>query len=104
MNSFGLNPDIIENLESFFSKKSEIKSVKIFGSRVLNNYQPYSDIDLALFGNIDRRMLENILSELDELPYPYTFDVIDYNSIKDPDLKEHIDKFGIVLFNKTFVK
>ena len=38
--------------------------------------------------------------DLEELPTPYLFDVIDYRRITHPPLLEHIERVGKVLFHK----
>jgi uncharacterized protein len=94
MNNFGLSEKTIEIIKKLLSNYPQIKKVKIFGSRAKGNYKPSSDIDLALFGNIDDKLLRHIASELDELPTPYQFDVLNYNDIDNENLKNNIDKFG----------
>lgn len=94
MNNFGLSEKTIEIIKKLLSNYPPIKEVKIFGSRAKGNYKPSSDIDLALFGNIDDKLLRHIASELDELPTPYQFDVLNYNDIDNENLKNNIDKFG----------
>lgn len=94
MNNFGLSEKTIEIIKKLLSNYPQIKKVKIFGSRAKGNYKPSSDIDLALFGNIDNKLLRHIASELDELPTPYQFDVLNYNDIDNENLKNNIDKFG----------
>jgi len=39
--------------------------------------------------------------ELSKLMIPYTVDIIDYNSIKNNDLIEHIARVGKVLFHSN---
>ena len=94
MNNFGLSEKTIEIIKKLLSNYPQIKEVKIFGSRAKWNYKLSSDIDLALFGNIDDKLLRHIASELDELPTPYQFDVLNYNDIDNENLKNNIDKFG----------
>lgn len=94
MNNFGLSEKTIEIIKKLLSNYPQIKEVKIFGSRAKGNYKLSSDIDLALFGNIDDKLLRHIASELDELPTPYQFDVLNYNDIDNKNLKNNIDKFG----------
>ena len=65
MNNFGLSEKTIEIIKKLLSNYPQIKEVKIFGSRAKGNYKPSSDIDLALFGNIDDKLLRHIASELD---------------------------------------
>ncbi len=101
MNRFGLNEKTYEQIKNLLYFFDEIEKVKIFGSRAKGNYKPNSDIDLALYGeNIDEKLLLHIAFELDELPTPYKFDVIDYKTVNTPAMKESIDKYGIIFYEK----
>jgi len=71
--------------------------VRLFGSRAKGDHRPNSDIDLALWGGVDIALLAHIAQELDDLPLPYTFDVTAYQTVRHPDLKEHINRVGRVL-------
>ena len=97
---FGLKEKTIKLLQDFFQKYPEITEVKIYGSRALGNFVLGSDIDLVVFGNLQSGQLAHFLTELDELPTPYMFDLVDYAQIKHKPLKEHIDKHSKVLFKK----
>lgn len=96
---FGLSENTINILKKFFSEFPEIEEVKIYGSRAKGNYRKGSDIDFALFGEINFRLFSKISSEIDELPTPYKYDVADYKTIENKNLKDHIDRIG-----KTFYK
>ena len=72
--------------------------MKIFGSRAIGRFEDYSDVDLALWGDLDLHLIGRVLRELDELPLPYTFDVKVYEMIKHPSLKRHIDEVGKILY------
>lgn len=99
MDKFGLPENTIEKIKNLFKTINDIEEVKIFGSRSIGNYKPNSDIDFAICGkNIDEYMIRHIAAELDELPTPYKFDVINYNSIDNPKLKDNIDKYGKVFY------
>lgn len=95
---FGLNNETIDKLKQFFSEFSEIHEVKIYGSRAKGNYRKGSDIDFALYGDIDFRLLSKISSEIDELSTPYKYDVTDYKSVENQDLKDHIDRVGKIFY------
>jgi predicted nucleotidyltransferase len=95
---FGLKPRALELIGGVFRRHPEVRTVKIFGSRAMRRFEDYSDVDLALWGDLNLQLLGRILSELDELPLPYTFDVKAYNAIKHPPLKRHIDDFGKILY------
>jgi uncharacterized protein len=65
------------------------------------NISDGSDIDLTLFGEqLDLSTLHSIEDELDELFLPYKIDLSLYDPINNPELKKHIETFGIVIFSK----
>jgi predicted nucleotidyltransferase len=98
---FGLSDKTINVLKQFFSEIPEVEEVKIYGSRAKGNYRKGSDIDFALFGNIDFRLLSKISGELDELTTPYKYDVTDYKTIENQDLKDHIDRVAKTFYVKN---
>lgn len=101
MNEFGLSEKTTNILTEFFQKFPEIEEVKIYGSRAKGNYKKGSDLDFALFGDINFRLLSKISGELDELPTPYKFDVTDYNTITNENLKDHIDRIGKIFYKRA---
>lgn len=79
----------------------EIEQVILFGSRAKGTQKKGSDVDLAIKGNISYDTvlgLSNILNE--EKALPYFFDVINYHSITEPLLSEHIDRVGITIYER----
>jgi predicted nucleotidyltransferase len=94
MNSFGLKDSEQEMIRAVLRRHAEITEAKIFGSRAKGNFQPNSDIDLALWGNISISTIAMIAGELEELPLPYTFDMQAYDAIRHQPLREHIDRVG----------
>lgn len=97
--SFGLSKDILEKMRRVFEKYSSITQVKIYGSRALGTYRENSDIDLVLWG-CEFSELGNIIYDLDELPTPYLFDVQIYDDISHAPLREHIDQYGKIIFQR----
>lgn len=80
----------------------EIEKAAIFGSRALGNYKTGSDVDLAVYGDsLSRSSLRMLQDQLNEkLPLPYMFDIVRYEEIESPKLKEHIDQYGKVIHSK----
>jgi uncharacterized protein len=79
----------------------EIAEVILFGSRAKGNYKQGSDVDLAIKGD---RITYEITARFadclnEEKPLPYFFDVVHYDAIATPKLKEHIDRIGIKISN-----
>ena len=101
MNSFGLKDSEQEVIREVLRRHAEVTAAKIFGSRAKGNFQPASDIDLALWGNVPASLVVAIAGELDELPLPYTFDVQAYDAIKHQPLREHIDRVGQTFYARA---
>lgn len=99
--SFGLSKKTITQLKGVFKKYPEITYVKIYGSRATNHYRRGSDIDLAFFFESDKDLLSNISWDLDDLPSPYLFDLVNYDTLSESPLKEEIDKYGKIFYRKT---
>ena len=59
-----------------------------------------TDIDLVIEGEISDIESQLILSELDELPLPYIFDIKVLNNINNADLIEHIKRVGKLIYIK----
>ena len=95
--SFGLTPEALNLICQVFRGHPEVHEVKIFGSRAMGRFENHSDVDLALWGDLNPRLIARIYAELDELPLPYTFDVQAYESIKHEPLRQHIDEVERIL-------
>ena len=94
----GLTQKELEILKSVFQKFDEINEVILFGSRALGTHKKSSDIDLAIKGKVDINTLSKLKYTLEEdTILPYFFDVVIYDNIKNIELKNHIDEFGISL-------
>ena len=99
MKTPGLRSEEVAMLQDVFRRHSEIKVVKLFGSRAKGNHATSSDIDLALWGNVTALEAESIAAELDELPLPYRYDVKPFHLIELLPLREHIERVGITVFS-----
>ena len=77
----------------------EIETIRLFGSRAMGNAKPGSDIDLALMGPLlTKQILQQLQSTLNErLPIPYHIDLLHYDTLHNPALKQHSDSKGITL-------
>ncbi len=95
---FGLPQVTIDLLRDYFSHVPEIKKVVIYGSRAKGGYEKGSDIDFAFFSHSEEDLTGRLLMELDELPTPYLFNATNYYKLKHRELKEHIDRVGIVFY------
>lgn len=100
-NSFGLLDADMEAIVSVLRREPSVEKALIFGSRAKGNFRNGSDIDLALKGeNLDFNTVSQISYQLnEETAMPYKFDVVNYHSLNEPALIEHIDRAGIEFYN-----
>jgi predicted nucleotidyltransferase len=76
--------------------------VVIYGSRAKGTFKPASDIDLTLLGEkLNLTIQYKIENDLDDLMLPYLFDISIFNQISNTDLVEHINRVGIVFFERS---
>jgi len=98
---FGLAAERYNKIKAVFNRFNFIDEVLVFGSRAMDTYNPASDIDLALIGEkITHDNIIKVRIALEEMPYGYTYDVVDYKKITNPAFKKHIDKFGVSFYNR----
>lgn len=98
---FGLEEHIVDSLISVFEEHSKVDKAIVFGSRAKGNYRPDSDIDIAIKGQeltTDDIILMAVAFEAEGITYK--IDLIDYNKIKEPDLKAHVDRVGIEFYSR----
>lgn len=96
----GLSIEELQILKDVFKTFKNIDEVVLFGSRALNTHKKGSDVDIAIKGNIDIQTLSKLKYTLEEdTLLPYFFDVVIYERIDNKDLKEHIDKFGQIIYS-----
>jgi uncharacterized protein len=96
--AFGLDARARALLEGVLQRHPQIREARVYGSRALGTHRPESDVDIALYGDIDDALAARVAGELDELPLPYQFDVCPYAGVRHPGLREHIDRVGRSLF------
>lgn len=98
---YGLKDIDIERICQLFAKNKRIESVVLYGSRAKGNYKPFSDIDITIKGNELTRHDLNILKlSIDDLLLPYQFDISLFNSLKNLELVEHINRVGVTIFKR----
>jgi predicted nucleotidyltransferase len=97
---FGLPEKVLALLRDYFHAHPQIIRVIVYGSRAMGKETPGSDVDLAIITKSEEDISGAVQSDLEELPTPYLFDVIDYQRITHAPLREHIDRVGKTLFQK----
>ena len=101
--NFGLEKRDIDNIHKALRQTPEVEQALVFGSRAKGNPKTGSDVDLALKGrNITPQTLTTLRNLLDEeLPLPYFFDILHYENIESKKLIDHINRVGLLLYDKS---
>ena len=92
---------LLKKIIEVFSSNEKIEKAILFGSRASNTEKYNSDIDIAIIGDNDLLFCERIKEELSNIPTLLKFDIVNYYDIKNPNLKNHIDEDGIVIYDKN---
>jgi predicted nucleotidyltransferase len=96
---YGIPTSDLNDVIFILKENEKIRKAILFGSRAKGNFTSGSDVDIALVGN--KLKLADVLEisvKIDELYLPWKFDIIIYDRIKEPELKNHIERVGKVLF------
>ncbi len=98
---YGLTGSIIDSIQQVLETNPKVDKAFLFGSRAKGNYKEGSDIDLAVKGQeLSFADILNLIGKLEDLNLPYKVDLLDYNTIKEPALIEHIDRVGIEFYSR----
>lgn len=101
MTDTGLTPEQLAQLAEVFEKHPSIDCVKLYGSRAKGTYHPRSDVDLVVLGDsIDRFSIADILLDLADSDLPYQVDLQNYHDLKNRALIEHIDRVGVIVYQR----
>jgi restriction endonuclease S subunit/predicted nucleotidyltransferase len=99
---YGLSQTVIEKICAVFARFSAIEKAVLYGSRAKGNFKAGSDIDLTLFGeNLAPAQSGEIAEMLDDLLLPYTIDLSIYAELNHAKLQEHIDRVGVVFYERA---
>jgi predicted nucleotidyltransferase len=98
----GLSGETLEQIRCILRPFADsIDRVGIFGSRATGRMRPQSDIDLVIYGPIDQMTIDRLWTLFSESSLEYSVDVVGYDLISHPPLKQHIDAVEKTLFQKT---
>ncbi len=98
---FGLEQHIIDNLISVFEQHPKVDKALVFGSRAKGNYRPDSDIDIAIKGqDLHTDDIIAISVAFEEKGITQKIDLINYDTINEPDLKDHIERVGTEFYSR----
>jgi predicted nucleotidyltransferase len=102
MHSTGLSDATLATVKAFLASCPALKTALVYGSRAKGNYKLGSDIDLPLTGAaLTQDMLSHLVGQFEESNLPYQVDLSIFRDIDNPSLREHIERVGKVLFQRT---
>jgi uncharacterized protein len=101
-NKFGLGEKDLEQIIAILKNHPEVDKAWIFGSRAKGNHKRGSDVDIAVRGeNLNFAVISHLNYMLNEETFmPYEFDILNYETIKNPELCDHIHRVGIPIYQR----
>ncbi|MBV5341445.1 MAG: nucleotidyltransferase domain-containing protein [Deltaproteobacteria bacterium] len=99
--TFGLPLHAVEKIQGVLASHPEVERAVLYGSRAKGNYKTGSDIDLTMYGDdLNHTLLLKILDELDDLLLPWMIDLSIFSQIGSDSLREHIERVGVVFYER----
>lgn len=98
----GLSDSVTQKICAVLNRYPQVEKAVLYGSRAKGSHKNGSDIDLTLCGGADLTLSvrHRIAVDLDDLLLPYMIDLSVFGEIGDPDLIEHIQRVGTILYSK----
>ena len=93
----GIREQVIKEIIDF-AKKYDVEKVLLFGSRARGDFKRTSDIDLAVSGGDFDRFVLDVDEETTTL---LMFDIVDLDREMQSELRESIEKEGVILYEKV---
>jgi predicted nucleotidyltransferase len=101
MTQFGLSDQTLETVRDILASCPEVEKALVYGSRAMGNYRTGSDIDITLIGaQLSMDMLFKLVRLFDESNLPYMVDLSIMANINNPNLSDHIERVGQVLYQR----
>lgn len=99
--NIGIKPEILNLVTAVFKTYEAIETVVLYGSRAKGTYHAGSDIDITLTGGkLNDSMVGRIEEDIDNLLLPYSFDISLWSQIDNADLRAHIERVGIIIYQR----
>lgn len=97
----GLSGEQNTALRDVFRRHPDVDTVLLYGSRAKGTHKTTSDIDLCITSpSIPLESVLSIEGAIDDLLLPFQVDVSVYSKIDNPELREHIDRVGVVVYRR----
>ncbi len=93
---FGLEEEVQKQIQNIVNKNNNYK-FRLFGSRARGDYKKTSDIDIAIFENVEKEDEYRIRNEFDKLNIIYQIDLVFINAKIKKELLNSIIRDGVDL-------
>ena len=102
----GLSENELTAICNILKKHVDVEEAFLFGSRSKGNYHRGSDVDIVLKGvRLNHESITSVSYELnEETQMPYHFDILNYRTIVNNDLIDHINRVGIKIYGEKSSK
>jgi predicted nucleotidyltransferase len=102
---YGLPDQAVNQICAVLAQYPQVDRAVLYGSRAKGNHKPGSDIDLTLHGSaLTPQHCATIADALDDLLLPYSMDLSVFALLKHPELEAHIQRVGVVFFEREPVE
>ncbi len=105
MNKYGFKDTEWEIIQQILKNAENVEKAVLFGSRAMNTFKPMSDVDIVVYGdNIKHSDIVKLETAFEDSDLPQMFDIVRFKSIKSEELIKHIEKYGVIVFERGIVK
>jgi len=102
MHFTGLSDATLATVQAILASCPAVETAIVYGSRAKGNFSMGSDIDLTLVGAaLTQDMLSHLVGQFEESNLPYQVDLSILRYIDNPSLREHVERVGKVLYQRT---
>jgi uncharacterized protein len=92
----GLSERVTDLLRAELSRFPEIRAACLYGSRARGDYNPQSDIDIAIDApGMSQQNFAQLWSAIDALPIAYPLDCIWLQALPESPLKAQVERDGV---------
>jgi len=98
---YGIPKKHLTAIQKVLRRFPNVKRGVLFGERAVEDYDKYSDVEIAVEGKVDWEEASFIKYYFEEeTSLPYTFDIVEPERVKSERLASELKKEGVVIYEK----
>lgn len=94
---YNLSERVINEIAAF-AREYDVSKIILFGSRARGTHTERSDVDIAVSGSNFDSFYWSVKGKIHSL---LTFDIVDLDAGVSDELKEEIERDGVIIYEKT---